>query len=951
MQKDIKILLYTQANVEYDISYITEIPMSLNLLIADVRQPDKRNSTFSKTINLPGTKEINKFFELIWRTNIKLQTLDPNLKCAVYYYINGVEQIKGDLQLLRINVNDETSEVIYECSIVGRLGNLFLAFGDSLLTDLDFSEYDHALTKANVTDSWATQIQVSGSPVPFAYGSGYVYDLRDYGLNNGDVSNLHVKHLRPALYKKTILDKCFALAGYTYTSSYFNSAYYKRLIIPADKSDTFQVSNTYKNNAQFYAGRAGSDSSSSVNLSVQMSGEYSYVGSVLNQMIFNDDTTSPYNDAGGNYNNGTGEITFTNANTFDLTAIVNFELDYNYPSPTPELYSINYTFTYVLYIEKFISGVWVVVATSTKFKPFTTKVAGSPPVQNIKTDIYNLSVTLPNNTVNVGDKFRVRYKLQQSTVEFYDAGTLLSFYSTALVTINNKIGSTFYSNLSSLNIQEGLPVSCNNILPTNTKIIDWFMNEVYLGNLYMEEDKTTDKNIIIEDRDNFYTGELDWTNKRDISKKRIVTPMGELDWKRYDFTYKKDVDVCNSKYFDEFGEVYGTGVYEIQNDFIKAKQKKELIYSATPIEGNYTNGLVIPKLYKIENSVVKPFKSNIRFLYYGGVINLSYGSWTLKSALSGDTTYTTFPFSGDVDNPYNPTISINWDTPKKIYYNYQLATYTDNNLKNRYYDRFINQITDKNSKIELRHYVLNAYDIKRFSFRKVIFDTDAYFIVNAIKDYDVLKGDTQSTPVELLKLTDYDAYTPSIVLNPPPSGTSGSLRLIGESTTTGENNNNFGTTSRISGGSGNYIEAGATGVELTNCTNVTVNSDVTGFIGIGLSDVTITSDNSETFNALDKIIIESGTDGRLLLKNAIVNTTVTVPYSQLYYKATIIDELVTQTTKILINNGSYDLTDENCADPDLAFWAVAGTGEFDLYIISNNNNQFGGSLKFSYLLG
>ena len=54
---DIKIVITTQAGVETDVSFINEIPLSLNFLIADVRNPDKRNATFSKTINLPGTKE------------------------------------------------------------------------------------------------------------------------------------------------------------------------------------------------------------------------------------------------------------------------------------------------------------------------------------------------------------------------------------------------------------------------------------------------------------------------------------------------------------------------------------------------------------------------------------------------------------------------------------------------------------------------------------------------------------------------------------------------------------------------------------------------------------------------------------------------------------------------------------------------------------------------------
>jgi hypothetical protein len=68
---NVQILVYTQAGTEYDISYIDDIPISLNLAIADIRQPDKRNSTFSKTINLPGTKEVNRFFELIWHIKNK----------------------------------------------------------------------------------------------------------------------------------------------------------------------------------------------------------------------------------------------------------------------------------------------------------------------------------------------------------------------------------------------------------------------------------------------------------------------------------------------------------------------------------------------------------------------------------------------------------------------------------------------------------------------------------------------------------------------------------------------------------------------------------------------------------------------------------------------------------------------------------------------------------------
>ena len=82
---NIRVVLYDQANTLYDVSYIKEIPLSLNFLIADVKNPDKRSATFTKTINFPGTKEIDRFFSLIWRLNNNLASFDPRLKCKIKY--------------------------------------------------------------------------------------------------------------------------------------------------------------------------------------------------------------------------------------------------------------------------------------------------------------------------------------------------------------------------------------------------------------------------------------------------------------------------------------------------------------------------------------------------------------------------------------------------------------------------------------------------------------------------------------------------------------------------------------------------------------------------------------------------------------------------------------------------------------------------------------------------
>jgi hypothetical protein len=349
--------------------------------------------------------------------------------------------------------------------------------------------------------------------------------------------------------------------------------------------------------------------------------------------------------------------------------------------------------------------------------------------------------------------------------------------------------------------------------------------------------------------------------------------MGELDAKKYEYTYKTDTDEYNQDYERKFKEVYGYGFTEAENEFIKGINKTELIYSATPVVGNAVNGLVIPKIYKNDNGSIKNFRANIRSLYYGGVIALNNGSWTLKSS-SGDTTYTTYPYAGHNNNPYNPTFDLLFDQPRQVYYNFPIATYTNNNLFNKYHSRFINQITDKNSLILKAWFNLSAVDIHKFDFRKTVFLKDTYYYVNAIRDYNVL--DKQSTLVELLKLQDFNAFEPEIITIEEPWTDQGTALIINGNLNTGtpeDNNNNFGTGSTIFGGNDNWISSGARNINLTNCEGVTVMPDVENFTGVGLSNREIDSSFSNT----------TLTEGGATLERTITTNTNGLSSDQLVY--------------------------------------------------------------------
>jgi hypothetical protein len=212
-----------------------DLSMAFTYSISDIRQPEKRQTDFSKTINVPGTKLNNQIFSHIYQIDKTLYTtnynlnftpeFNPNLKATAKVYIDGINVFDGVIQLLNINVIDNTN-IMYEVCLFGKLSNIFYNMGEAYLHNLDLSEYDHLYNMTNIPYSWATSIIKNGSTyVNFSGGNptgeGYVYPMADYGYNNG--LNYKLTHFFPAVYVKEYIDKIFDYTGFTYTSSFIDS--------------------------------------------------------------------------------------------------------------------------------------------------------------------------------------------------------------------------------------------------------------------------------------------------------------------------------------------------------------------------------------------------------------------------------------------------------------------------------------------------------------------------------------------------------------------------------------------------------------------------------------------------------------------------------------------------------------------------------------------------------
>jgi len=163
-------------NEQIDLKEDVSIPLNFN--IADIREPEKRSTTWSKTVILPGSTFNNELFSNIWNVNAVINStgttnftpnFNPNLKAQAEITYNEAIQFKGICQLLNVNATDKY-EIEYEVAFFGELQNVYQNFTNGYLRNVDLSEYNHTLDKDNQVTSWSAPI-----------GVGYVYPMIDYG--------------------------------------------------------------------------------------------------------------------------------------------------------------------------------------------------------------------------------------------------------------------------------------------------------------------------------------------------------------------------------------------------------------------------------------------------------------------------------------------------------------------------------------------------------------------------------------------------------------------------------------------------------------------------------------------------------------------------------------------------------------------------------------------------
>lgn len=702
-------------DIEMDV--MADFSHQITYSVDDIKNLDTKTTSFSKTIVLPATSKNNKLFGNIFEFGNS--NFAPSPAKNVYYEfnasksakarldINGLTIMKGVMRLLQVIINGDQME--YEVALFGELGGFFSKLGSKKLEDLDFSAYNHVYNVSNISASWNNN----------ANGSGYFYPLIDYGNVSSATDSYFAKKsfyftaFRPALFVKEYMDKIITGAGYTWQSNFFNTNFFKKIIIPNNQQRL-----AYKK-SQIFSG-------------------------------------SPTGTLGG------GGVTITNAIAGFFTTSDNITWTYG---GTQTFYgSVQVTITGRWRLQSFS----VIPYRQAKFVIFKNGVEALGELVFFGTGTTYVGGMGSNNTwYNFSFTYTYQGLLSPFSIVTNDTWSLqlVSVAGTDPIQVEIQSGSIKLVGQPTFTPAEyGDTLSVTDTIPKGILQKDFFASIVKMFNLMITEDKYKEKHLIIEPWVDFYdlnpANYLDWSSKIDRSKPIKIRPMSEINARYYTLKGKADTDYLNDKYKKKWNETYGDRMYDNQQEFAKESDSVEVVFAPTPLIGYTGTGhdKVFPAIYKYNNGAEESTEFICRIMFAN-----KFTGKTAWKIYSKDTipiigtpisygTYTEYGYAGHFDSPNSPTYDLNFGATKELFFdasNTLLGGWgTGNNLFNLFYSSYFAEATDKDSRLVTCTMKFYEKDIFNLNFGKLIYIDGTLYRLIKIKDY----SEGELCEVELLRI-------------------------------------------------------------------------------------------------------------------------------------------------------------------------------------------------------
>ena len=721
----------------YELDLSDNIAVPLNLSITDIKEPEKRKRSFSKTLTLEGTSNNMAFFIGAYALDVNLSEssniqFTPNLRYDCEFFKNDLLIFKGKFKLNEVKILNDT--YTFDCNLLSDAVDIFAKLKDKKLNELNWSEYDHALTYQNIVDSWYIQIKKNGVDTT-NFGSdgkgyqpqsfGYVYPLIDYGYAkpNNTVGAFVNNQLYPFIYVKEAVKKCLDYAlqdtniEVDYTTTFFDNANMKKLIYGFGGGEQLKLNDSQI--AKLKVQTIGNTDNVTKLMVNRGNNNYSYIEN-YNPLSINGiyNQTSIVKDI--NSFNDLGLITINSSGNYKIRLQGEIKIKTN--ATSIQGISGNITLGYT------INGVY-------------TQILQTPHIISNTYKFYNFDQEIILNGLRSGDKIVFDFKLT-SGFKTSTTNPNVQWEWTSLDTdLTNTDGSV--SDLSIINLGSAIPdIKCSDFLKGILNLFYAYMSDPIYN-------ATTNKSTIyIDSFVNYYEDQSvydNWTDLIDDSKDITIQSNSLVEGNVYSYRFSEEKDYYNEQYKTITGSNYGEKNINVDT-WLNGEVKFELPFATYPSVKPPNTNLRYPIIVTSDN---KPYKGKGMLAFYNGVrvfnvdIYNSEKTIPIKAGLFPIVHHLRFK---DNQN-FEPLFDLHF-APRQLEFD-GIKNVPSLNTFEVYHKKFLNEITSINSKLVTLYLKLTYKDINELDFAKLKLIDGVLYRLNTIKDFDSDAYGT--TEVELIK--------------------------------------------------------------------------------------------------------------------------------------------------------------------------------------------------------
>ena len=694
--------------------------ISLNLAVAKPGETMQRHAPYSQTFRLPFTDRNNVFFAHFYEVTLADGDFDPTQKTEVLIFEDGVQVIRGAMQLRAVRLMAQ----VYEVNVLGDVADLFAEMGSKLLRDAFKSSpgqyitsYNYAQTAANVIDSQDLTNNICQNPAAMDDGTVIIpladHGLRvdqqplvaqsGYGLMGSAVGNtaLTAQMLKPAIRLQEVIDRILRSNGFFYSSDFFDSAYFETIYMTlADHVD-----------------RVPATAAGQCKAVIQFASN-PYTNAVEGEWV-----TVPINstvlyggfDTDGLFNTVTDTYVCGEAGTHNFSAKLRFRLLFAGAGESVEL------------IARITRG-------------------------NISIGSTTLTLTTAEDDITVewstsaicaaGDGVTVEFYIQEGQLQ---TGTSVDIVGGG-ITADDFAFSHFLCTMAPgglVNVPQSLP---------RIKQKEFFADLAQRFNLVIEADPDNPKQLYIEPYASWISDGVDayWTDKLDLDKERTLKPTSSIKSSLINLTDKESGDVGNVDRLATLGRVFGSYEQDIDDDFASGELKNApvfapfFVYPVPTLAGDPITELpnvLIHRSYEIDGVGVRPKTQPPKLFHATGLQDTQSTLYVSGSALTQYQLCSVYE-----DSPAN-------SESRHLYWNNSDRTFSANHAliagnppglggyHRTYWSSYLADIYDKDARIFEAFLYLTPSDIRNVRFNDRFHILGATYKLTEISNYQIGTGE------------------------------------------------------------------------------------------------------------------------------------------------------------------------------------------------------------------